>query len=234
MKRFVIAATIASLTGLGLSSELIAAPPQAEKSIAGKSILSGQRQIRGAYLAQAGNCMGCHTAQGGLPYAGGRNLSTPFGTFTTPNITPDRATGIGQWREEDFWKALHEGKSRDGRPLYPAFPYTEYTKITREDSDAIFAHLQTLAPVAQNNPPSTINFPYNFQPLLATGGPSTSSPVFISWKLRKARSGTEARTWCRASDIAMPATPNAIRWAPPVATNWGEDKSWAPTGTRHP
>lgn len=167
MKRFVIAATIASLTGPGLSCELIAAPSQAEKAIAGKSILSGQRQVRGAYLAQAGNCMGCHTAQGGLPYAGGRNLSTPFGIFTTPNITPDRATGIGQWREQDFWKALHEGKSRDGRPLYPAFPYTEYTKITREDSDAIFAHLQTLAPVAQNNPPSTINFPYNFQPLLS-------------------------------------------------------------------
>jgi len=167
MKGAVIAATIASLTGLGLSFELIAAPPQAEKSVVGKTIPSGQRQARGAYLAQAGNCMGCHTAQGGLSYAGGRNLSTPFGTFITPNITPDRATGIGHWSEQDFWRALHEGKSRDGRPLYPAFPYTEYTKITREDSDAIFAHLQTLAPVAQNNPPSTVNFPYSFQPLLS-------------------------------------------------------------------
>jgi mono/diheme cytochrome c family protein len=166
MKRTFMA-TIACLAGLGLSCELIGAPPKAEKSMVERTFPSGQRQARGAYLAQAGNCMGCHTAQGGRPYAGGRNLSTPFGTFITPNITPDRTTGIGQWSEQDFWRALHEGKSRDGRPLYPAFPYTEYTKITREDSDAIFAHLQTLAPVAQNNPPSKINFPYNFQPLLS-------------------------------------------------------------------
>ena len=111
--------------------------------------------------------MGCHTAQGGQPYAGGRNLSTPFGTFVTPNITPDRTTGIGQWSEQDFWRALHEGKSRDGLPLYPVFPYTEYTKLTREDPDAIFPHLQTLAPVSQNNPPNRISFPYNFPPLLS-------------------------------------------------------------------
>lgn len=128
---------------------------------------SGQRQARGAYLAQVGNCIGCHTAQGGRPYAGGRPLSTPFGTFISPNITPDKTTGIGHWNEQDFWKALHDGKSRDGRPLYPAFPYTEYTKITREDSDAIFAHLKALVPVAQNNSPSKIDFPYNFQPLLS-------------------------------------------------------------------
>ena len=78
-----------------------------------------QLQARGAYLARAGNCMGCHTAKGGRPYAGGRSFSTPFGTFVTPNITPDKATGIGHWSADDFWKALHEGKSRDGRPLYP-------------------------------------------------------------------------------------------------------------------
>ena len=160
-------AAVACLAGLGLSCELIGALPKVEKSMVEKTFSSGQRQARGAYLAQAGNCMGCHTAQGGQPYAGGRNLSTPFGTFVTPNITPDRTTGIGQWSEQDFWRALHEGKSRDGRPLYPAFPYTEYTKITREDSDAIFAHLQTLAPVSQNNPPNRISFPYNFQPLLS-------------------------------------------------------------------
>ncbi|MEO6564295.1 MAG: cytochrome c [Nitrosospira sp.] len=160
-------ATVACLAGLGLSCELIGALPKVEKSMVENTFSSGQRQARGAYLAQAGNCMGCHTAQGGQPYAGGRNLSTPFGTFVTPNITPDRTTGIGQWSEQDFWRALHEGKSRDGRPLYPVFPYTEYTKITREDSDAIFAHLQTLAPVSQNNPPNRISFPYNFQPLLS-------------------------------------------------------------------
>ncbi|MDN5934631.1 MAG: cytochrome c [Nitrosospira sp.] len=174
MNRSLIVATLAYLTGMGLSFELIGAPSMEKDQTARKkeaavekAVSSTQRQSRGAYLAQAGNCMGCHTAQGGRLYAGGRSLSTPFGTFVTPNITPDKATGIGHWTEQDFWKALHEGKSRDGRPLYPSFPYTEYTKITREDSDAIFAHLQTLAPVAQHNPPSKINFPYNFQPLLS-------------------------------------------------------------------
>ena len=89
-------------------------------------------------LARAGNCIGCHTAQGGRDYAGGRKLPTPFGTFYTPNITPDRETGIGSWTSDDFWAALHNGESPDGRMLYPTFPYTEYTKVTREDSDAIF------------------------------------------------------------------------------------------------
>src|SRR5688500_3925230 len=90
--------------------------------------LEAQR-TRGAYLAQAGNCMGCHTAQAGQPLAGGHILETSIGTFVTPNITPDEETGIGLWNEEEFWRALHEGKRRDGSLLYPAFPYTEYTKV---------------------------------------------------------------------------------------------------------
>jgi cytochrome c553 len=138
-----------------------------EKMIEAKTSPAAQFQARGAYLARAGNCMGCHTAQGGRLYAGGRSLSTPFGTFITPNITPDTKTGIGQWNADDFFKAMHEGKSRDGRPLYPAFPYTEYTRVTREDSDAIFAHLQAVPPVVQRNPPSQIKAPYNIQSLLS-------------------------------------------------------------------
>src|SRR5258705_6982731 len=88
---------------------------------------------RGQYLATAGNCLSCHTARGGKPYAGGRAILTPFGTLYSPNITPDPQTGIGEWSPEDFRRALHEGKSRDGSLLYPAFPYTNYTKVTRED-----------------------------------------------------------------------------------------------------
>ena len=124
------------------------------------------RQIRGAYLTRAGNCMGCHTAKSGPPYAGGHILATAIGSFITPNITPDEETGIGHWTEQDFWLALHDGMARDGRPLYPAFPYTDYTKITREDSDAIFAYLQSLPRVEQRNPPSQIRFPFNLRPLL--------------------------------------------------------------------
>ncbi|PXW83865.1 mono/diheme cytochrome c family protein [Nitrosomonas sp. Nm84] len=126
-----------------------------------------QQVVHGAYLARVGNCMGCHTTKSGQPFAGGRRLSTSFGIFVTPNITPDKETGVGLWSEEDFWQALHQGKSRDGRLLYPAFPYTEYTKVTRQDANAIFAYLQSLPAVSQSNPPHDISFPYNFQPLLA-------------------------------------------------------------------
>lgn len=128
---------------------------------------SGDDQARrGEYLARAGNCMGCHTTRGGQPYAGGRKLDTPFGQFVTPNITSDNETGIGRWNEEDFWQALHHGKSRDGRYLYPAFPYTEYTKVTRQDADAIFAYLRSLPAVAQSNLSHTIRSPYDNQSLL--------------------------------------------------------------------
>jgi mono/diheme cytochrome c family protein len=127
---------------------------------------SQQQQTLGAYLTRAGNCMGCHTAKGGLPFAGGRQISTSFGVFVTPNITPDKETGIGHWNQDDFWQALHQGKSRDGRLLYPAFPYTEYTKVTRQDANAMFEYLQSLAPISQTNSHSNIRFPYNFKPLL--------------------------------------------------------------------
>jgi len=167
MKPRLTAAMSILLAGLGLPTGLFGAVSGEEKVPNAKSSSAAQLQARGAYLARAGNCMGCHTVQGGRPYAGGRSLSTPFGTFITPNITPDKATGIGQWNADDFWKAMHEGKSRDGRPLYPAFPYTEYTRVTREDSDAVFAHLRAVQPVAQHNPPNQIKAPYNIQSLLS-------------------------------------------------------------------
>ena len=80
---------------------------------------------RGRYLALAGNCSGCHTAPGGEPYAGGVGIETPFGTVFTSNLTPDRASGIGEWSESHFWRAMHNGRSRDGRLLYPAFPLSQ-------------------------------------------------------------------------------------------------------------
>jgi len=122
---------------------------------------------RGAYLARAGNCMACHTARGGAPYAGGRAMATPFGTLYTSNITPDRATGIGKWSADDFWHALHNGKSRDGRLLYPAFPYTSYTKVARADADALFAYLRSLPPRQVQNRPHALRFPYDSQLALA-------------------------------------------------------------------
>jgi mono/diheme cytochrome c family protein len=122
---------------------------------------------RGAYLARAGNCMGCHTVRGGSAYAGGRALATPFGTLYGPNLTPDVATGLGAWSADDLWGALHNGRARDGRYLYPAFPFPHYTKTTRADSDALYAYLRSLAPVRQQNVAHAMNFPFNTQLALA-------------------------------------------------------------------
>ncbi|MEN4920742.1 cytochrome c [Achromobacter spanius] len=122
---------------------------------------------RGRYLALAGNCMACHTSRGGKALAGGTPIPTPFGTVYGPNITPDTETGIGAWTADDFWQALHNGKSRDGTLLYPAFPYTEYTRVTRSDSDALFAYLRSVAPVSQPNRAPELDFPYNQRALLA-------------------------------------------------------------------
>ncbi|MFC0131951.1 alcohol dehydrogenase [Massilia eurypsychrophila] len=122
---------------------------------------------RGAYLAAAGDCMACHTVRGGEKYAGGRAMETPFGELHVPNITSDRDTGIGAWSADDFWRALHNGKSRDGRLLYPAFPYTNYTKVTRADADAMYAFFQSVPAVKRRNTPHRLNFPYNQQIALA-------------------------------------------------------------------
>ncbi|ABM37403.1 c-type cytochrome [Polaromonas naphthalenivorans] len=122
---------------------------------------------RGKYLTVAGNCMTCHTARGGQNYAGGLGIATPFGTVFTSNLTPDATTGIGSWTASHFWRALHNGRSKDGRLLYPAFPYTSYTQVTREDSDAMFAYLRSQPAVNQPNQPNTLRFPYQSQAALA-------------------------------------------------------------------
>ncbi len=122
---------------------------------------------RGAYLARAGNCMGCHTARGGESYAGGRAIDTPFGAVFTSNLTPDDKTGLGTWSPAHFWRAMHNGRSKSGRLLYPAFPYTNYTAVTREDSDALFAFLGSLPAVEQANKSHTLQFPFQSQAALA-------------------------------------------------------------------
>ncbi len=121
---------------------------------------------RGRSLSQAADCMPCHTAPGGQPFAGGRALNTPFGTLTSPNITPDPATGIGRWTADAFFRALHEGIRADGADLYPVMPYTSYTLITREDSDAIFAFLRSLAPVNAPRAPNGLAFPFDIRATL--------------------------------------------------------------------
>ncbi|WP_293775997.1 cytochrome c [uncultured Oxalicibacterium sp.] len=125
-----------------------------------------QQLAQGAYLARIGNCMSCHTARGGASYAGGRAVPTPFGNVYASNLTPDKDTGLGHWSSDDFWRAMHDGKSRDGRLLYPAFPYPNYTRVSRADSDAIFAYLQTLPAVKQENRAPELRAPYDNRLLL--------------------------------------------------------------------
>lgn len=122
---------------------------------------------RGEYLARVGNCMACHTTQGGAPFAGGRGIETPFGVVHSSNLTPDRVQGIGSWTSAEFWRAMHHGRSKDGRLLYPAFPYPNYTQVTREDSDAIFAYLQSVPAAPDANRAHALRFPYNTQAALA-------------------------------------------------------------------
>ena len=138
-----------------------------ERGVEAETRVTSQLVERGAYLARAGNCAGCHTTRGGQPYAGTQAIATPFGTVFTSNLTPDAATGLGSWSSADFWRALHNGRSKDGRLLYPAFPYPNYSQISREDSNAIFAFLRSLPPVSQINKANALRFPYNSQAALA-------------------------------------------------------------------
>jgi mono/diheme cytochrome c family protein len=131
------------------------------------SLADATLRARGAYLARVGNCAGCHSVRGGAPYAGGLGIATPFGTVYASNLTPDGATGLGRWSADDFWRALHLGRSRDGHLLTPAFPYPNFSAVTRDDSDALYAFLRTLPAVHQPTPASTLRWPYRTQAALA-------------------------------------------------------------------
>jgi len=121
----------------------------------------------GARLAAIGDCMGCHTAPGGKPFAGGRALRTPFGTVHGTNITPDGETGIGRWSEAAFVRAMREGIDNDGRHLYPVFPYDHFRLASDADLHALYAYLMTRDPVRAPPHANDLRFPYNVRPLIA-------------------------------------------------------------------
>ena len=121
---------------------------------------------RGEYLARAGDCVACHTSPGAKEFAGGRVMPTPFGNMYVPNITPDEETGIGAWTPDEFYRMMHNGVSRDGTLLYPVMPFASYTKVTREDSDAIYAYLMSVPPAKQKNRTHELRFPFNNRELL--------------------------------------------------------------------
>ena len=133
----------------------------------GASVYTAETIERGRQLAAAGNCVVCHTAPGGAPNAGGRALETPFGTVYSTNLTPDPANGIGSWSFSAFQRAMREGVSRDGRHLYPAFPYTAFTQTTDDDLTALYAYLMSRPAVASAPPSTQLAFPFNLRPLMA-------------------------------------------------------------------
>lgn len=116
---------------------------------------------RGEYLTRAADCVACHTKEGGQPFAGGRPFVLPFGTMYSTNITPDKKTGIGEYTDAEFLRAMHEGIARDGTRLYPSMPFASYTYMTDADALAIKAYLFSLAPVESPRPINTLSFPFN-------------------------------------------------------------------------
>lgn len=131
------------------------------------SVFSAGTIARGKELAALGACAVCHTSEHGIINAGGRPLETPFGTIYTTNITPDVDTGIGAWSYPAFERAMREGIHRDGRHLYPAFPYTHFARTSDADLQALYAYLMAQAPVHAATPANALAFPFNLRPLLA-------------------------------------------------------------------
>ena len=117
----------------------------------------------GKSLVEASDCASCHTADPQRPFAGGKRIDTPFGAIYSPNLTPDRETGIGDWSDADFVRALRFGVAPDSSRYYPAFPYPYFTKFTRGDILAIRAYLSTLTPFRNEEPPPALRFPLNFR-----------------------------------------------------------------------
>jgi len=139
----------------------------------------------GEYLAAAAGCVGCHTdtKPGAAKFAGGRALDTPFGTFYGPNITPHPQTGLGNWSEADFLRAIRLGERPDGAHYFPAFPYPSFSGMSDNDIRDLWAYLKTLAPVNQANRAHDLRFPFGWRVLVTfwkwlffTPGPSVPDP----------------------------------------------------------
>lgn len=140
----------------GASMALLTLAPLAARADAAPGLVD-----RGRYLTRAADCAGCHTAPGGTPFAGGRAFKLPFGVLYAPNITPDRATGIGAYTDAQWVRMLHEGVSRGGKHLYPVMPYPSYTRMTREDALAIKAYLFSRPAVHVSIPANRMRFPFD-------------------------------------------------------------------------
>jgi nicotinate dehydrogenase subunit B len=151
----------------GLAGLLVSRPALAPiTGVNAGAVYNAATLEKGRQLAALGNCAGCHTAEGGAVNAGGRPLETPFGTVYATNLTPDPTTGIGRWSFSAFQRAMREGVSHDGRMLYPAFPYTAFTRMTDDELTALYAHLMSQPAVTNPTPAADLRAPFNFRPLM--------------------------------------------------------------------
>lgn len=178
---------------------------------------------RGRYLATLGDCAGCHTAPHGPAFAGGLPFHAQFGTVYSTNITPDRDTGIGNWTAGQFYRALHEGIAADGKHLYPAFPYFYFNRVSRADSDALFAYLKTRTPVHREPTPNRLLFPFNIRAVM----------IFWNWlyldrSRPKAPIGT-SRQW-RRGEYLVNGLGHCAACHTPKDPLFGDIKSKALTG----
>ena len=155
--------------GIALGAALLGWRPSIAPVVhtAGASVYNAATIERGRLLAAAGDCVVCHTAPGGTPNTGGRAMETPFGKVYTTNLTPDAETGIGQWSFSAFQRAMREGISRDGKHLYPAFPYTSFAKMSDDDLTALYAYLMAQPAVRAEVPKTELAFPFSVRPLMA-------------------------------------------------------------------
>ena len=186
---------------------------------------SAETIARGKALTEAADCASCHTADPAKPFAGGKKIDTPFGGIYSPNLTPDRDTGLGAWSDEEFYRALRYGVRRDGSLYYPAFPYPNFTKMIRDDLLAIRAYLATLTPVQNSPPPPELRWPLNYRVVMRGWNGCSSGRASSSPTSRKAPNGTAAAIWSKASRIAEDATRRRTCSAPtsavaPSAAAW--------------
>jgi nicotinate dehydrogenase subunit B len=172
-KRWLAGGGIGGVAGglIGLACSMLSGPAPIAPLPAGAgpdaSMWSAAMLERGRQVALAGDCAVCHTAPGGQTNVGGFALETPFGTVWSTNITPDRETGIGAWTYEAFARAMRHGIARDGRHLYPAFPYTAFARMSDADMMALYAWLMSQPAVKQAAPPTRLPFPMNQRRLVA-------------------------------------------------------------------
>jgi mono/diheme cytochrome c family protein len=166
-KRIALAVGALAVVGLAVAGGIMYEPSIAPVTPPAPDSFDAQLKQEGARVVALGDCVVCHTAKNGKPFAGGLPLATPFGTIYATNITPDPQTGIGNWSEAAFARALRHGIARDGHPLYPAFPYVHFTRMPDRDISAAYAYLMSREPVHATTPANALVFPLNFRPLVA-------------------------------------------------------------------